>query len=110
MSAASKAQSAQPQPTDLEQRFAELAERWQRAVAHQSSSSVRYGHPDYQAIIALGPAVVPLLLRDLATNRRHWFAALTAITGIDPVPPPDAGNIAAMASAWLRWGKEQGYA
>jgi len=97
-----------PELESLEERFRRLADHWQRAVAHQSSSSVRYGHPDYQAIIALGSVVVPLLLGDLETNRRHWFAALTAITGADPVLPADAGNSAAMISAWLQWGKEHG--
>jgi hypothetical protein len=57
----------------------------------------------------MGEAVVPLLLRDLETSRRHWFAALHAITGADPVPDTDAGKIPEMAKAWLRWGKEKGY-
>ncbi|MFO0810436.1 MAG: hypothetical protein U0746_17565 [Gemmataceae bacterium] len=92
----------------LDDRFHQLAGTWQRAVAHQSSSSVRYGHPAYRAIIAFGPPVVPLLLRDLADHRRHWFAALKAITGADPVPPQDAGDFDRMADAWLRWGAEQG--
>ena len=52
----------------------------------------------------MGPAVVPLLLRDLETKRRHWFAALAAITGADPVSAEDAGNIPRMAEAWLHWG------
>ena len=96
-----------PELENLEERFQRLADRWQQAVAHQSASSVRYGHPDYRAIIALGPAVVPLLLRDLETHRRHWFNALKALTGADPVPPADAGDFAAMAAAWRRWGQEQ---
>lgn len=100
-------QTSEPDLQSLEERFQLLAERWHRAVAHHSSSSIRYGHPDYQAIIALGPAVVPLLLRDLETHRRHWFAALAALTHATPVAPEDAGNVPAMSAAWLRWGSRR---
>ena len=94
---------------NLEERFQRLAAAWHRAVAHHSSSRIRDNHPAYQEIIAMGPTVVPLLLRDLETNRRHWFTALAAITGADPVPEEDAGDIPKMAAAWLRWGRENGY-
>jgi hypothetical protein len=93
----------------LEETFQRLASTWQKAVAHLSSSSKRENHFAYQEIIALGPAVIPYLLRDLEVNHRHWFTALTALTGADPVPEKDAGKILAMVDAWLRWGKEQGY-
>jgi hypothetical protein len=99
---------AQP-PESLEQRFQRLAAAWEQAVAHHSSSAVRYGHPAYQEIIRIGRPVVPLLLRDLERDRRHWFAALKAITAADPVPPADAGKVDAMREAWLRWGRENGY-
>ena len=93
----------------LEQKFQRLANTWQEAVAHHSSSCKRDNHPAYQEIIALGPAVVPLLLRDLETNHRHWFTALTAITGTNPVAEEDAGKILKMIETWLKWGKEKGY-
>jgi hypothetical protein len=98
-----------PATETLEEKVQRLAAAWQQAVAHQSSTRIRDNHPAYQAIIGMGPAVVPLLLRDLAVNRRHWFTALSAITGADPVPPEDAGNIPRLAEAWLRWGSEHGY-
>ncbi len=98
-----------PPAEGVEERFARLAAAWHTAVAHHSSSRIRHGHPAYQEIIGMGPAVVPLLLRDLERTRRHWFAALSAITGVDPVPSADAGDIPRMAEAWLRWGRENGY-
>ena len=98
------------QPAEsLEEKFQRLAIVWHRAVAHHSSSRIRHNHPAYQEIISMGPAVVPLLLQDLESNRRHWFAALAAITGTDPVAEEDAGNIPRMAEAWLQWGRENGY-
>jgi hypothetical protein len=93
----------------LEERFERLAADWHRAVAHHSSSRIRDNHPAYREIMAMGQAVVPLLLRDLETNGRHWFTALAVITGADPVAEEDAGDIAKMAAAWLRWGRENGY-
>ena len=98
-----------PDAETLEEKFNRLADAWQDAVAHLSSSSKRDNHPVYREIIALGPPVVPLLLRDLERTSRHWFAALTALTNAQPVPPEDAGNIRKMVEAWLDWGKQQGY-
>ncbi len=98
----------QPMET-LEEKFHRLADTWQNAVAHLSSSSKRDNHPVYREIIALGPPVVPCLLRDLEANHRHWFAALAAISGENPVPKEDAGDILKMANAWLKWGKDKGY-
>jgi hypothetical protein len=66
-------------------------------------------HPAYQQIIGIGPAAVPLLLRELERDVDHWFWALKAITGVDPVPPASRGKVREMAAAWLRWGRDQGY-
>lgn len=98
-----------PVPETVEERFQRLANAWHDAVAHLSSSSKRENYPAYKEIIALGPPVVPFLLRDLEINHRHWFAALTAITGANPVPEEDAGKIREMTEVWLHWGKEHGY-
>ncbi|MCI0458361.1 MAG: hypothetical protein L0Z62_15460 [Gemmataceae bacterium] len=94
---------------ELRRRFEQLADEWERAVAYLSDSTLREAHPAYQAIIALGPAVVPLLLADLERTHRHWFGALTELTGANPVALEDAGRIRRMAEAWARWGREQGY-
>jgi hypothetical protein len=66
-------------------------------------------HPAFQEIVALGQTVIPLLLRELENRTGHWHRALRRITGADPVPPADRGNINKATEAWLRWGKEQGY-
>ena len=66
-------------------------------------------HPAYQQIIGLGPRAVPLLLCELAREPDHWFWALKAITGEDPVPPCSRGKLGEMTRAWLAWGKTQGY-
>jgi hypothetical protein len=66
-------------------------------------------HPAYQEIISLGPAVVPLLLRDMEEKHTHWFIALRKITGASPIPKSAAGRIPLMVEAWPRWGKDNGY-
>ena len=63
----------------------------------------------YQSIIGMGPAAVPLLLRELESNLDNWFWALKAITEADPVPESIRGDGAAMAQAWLAWAKQYGY-
>ncbi len=97
------------QAESVEEKFRRLAETWHKAVAHHSSSTIRTNHPAYQEIIGMGQGVVPLLLRDLEENHSHWFAALQAITGANPIAPSDAGRISQMREAWLRWGREKGY-
>lgn len=89
----------------VEKEFHALAAQWKEDCAVVSSTSAMVSHPAYQAIIELGEPAVPLLLQDLQKEPVHWFEALKAITGDDPVSPSDWGNIPAMAAAWLAWGR-----
>jgi hypothetical protein len=97
-----------PPSANIKDEFERLAAEWHKAVGHHSSTTVRNNHPAYQKIIALGPAVVPLLLRDMEENCTHWSYALRQITGANPIPPSSAGNIPKMAEAWLGWAKDNG--
>jgi hypothetical protein len=103
---------ARPTPAaeTIQERFQRLASVWRAETAYVSSSSDLVAYPAFMEIVGMGPAVIPLLLREL-TNRTpgHWHRALHHITGADPVPPADRGNIDKAAEAWLRWAKEQGY-
>lgn len=85
--------------------FCRLRDQWECETAHLSSVTKIILHPAYQRIIGLGPSVVPLLLRELEGEPRDWFWALSAITGQQPVPAEDAGNVRRMAEAWLTWGR-----
>jgi hypothetical protein len=97
-----------PQET-VAQSFRRLADEWDQAVAHYSSTTKRNSHSAHKAIIALGPEVVPLLLRDMKDNYTHWFFALHEITGAHPIPASAAGNVPLMVDYWMRWAKENGY-
>jgi hypothetical protein len=92
--------------TDIRLRFAELTEAWRRETAFVSSTTDLAMHPAYQHIIGLGPAALPLILSELERSGGHWFWALRAITGADPVPEEHRGRVLDMAADWLRWGKD----
>jgi hypothetical protein len=79
-------------PPSLAVRFRVLADEWQTDTRFLASPAASTEHPAYRAIVALGPAVVPLILADLAASPEPWFAALRELTGDDPVPPVDRGR------------------
>lgn len=93
---------------DMERRFNDLAEKWKSETAHQSVMSNIVLHRSYQEIIGLGHDVLPLILKNLSVEPNHWFWALRAISGEDPVPASDIGRFGAMRNAWLKWGRNRG--
>lgn len=92
----------------LERRFRSLASAWREAVGPSSSVSHMAMHPAYQQIIGMGPEAVPLLLKELQREPNHWFWALAAITGENPVSEAHKGMVPRMAEDWVRWGRERG--
>lgn len=93
---------------DLQARFEALAQRWRKETEFHSAASALFMHPAYQEIIGLGPAVLPLILADLEKTRDHWFWALRAITGENPVSTEDRGKVERMAEQWVDWGRARG--
>jgi hypothetical protein len=92
----------------IAEKFKQQADRWERETAFLSATPMRVLHESYQSIMAMGPEVVPILLRDLQKTRRHWFWALRHLTNADPVPEKDRGNVDKMVAAWLDWGSKEG--
>ena len=93
---------------ELAQKFHRLVEQWRQETMHLSSYTDKLTHIAYYQIIGMGPAAVPLILRELQQRGGHWFLALTAITCEDPIRAEDAGNVQKMRQAWLEWGKRRG--
>jgi prevent-host-death family protein len=87
----------------LAQTFHGLAERWRAETEALSSVQQTVTHHAFQRIIGLGPGVVPLLLEELRREPDHWFWALSAITGENPVRPGSTFDEA--VAAWLAWGR-----
>jgi hypothetical protein len=95
--------------TPPEDAFRALAERWRRERGPTSSPSEMVMKPAYLRIVGLGKPAVPLLLRELRERPDHWFVALAAITGEDPVAPEHRGDLRKMADDWLIWGRQHAY-
>jgi hypothetical protein len=98
-----------PASESVEQRFRQLEAVWEADTCYYSDSERIVNHPAFREILAMGWAVVPYMLEDLKKRSSLWVWALPTITGANPVPPGDAGRIAKMSEAWLRWGREHGY-
>lgn len=102
--------TASAPPPVLATRFHTLADEWRAATRFLAGPAAAADHPAYRAVVALGPAVVPLILAELAAAPEPWFAALRELTGEDPVPPADRGRPRAAAEHWLAWGRGRGLA
>src|ERR1017187_1281181 len=100
-----------PEVKDLSSAFHDLVDVWKNDIGHLSSITKAIAHPSYLRIIGLARdstrhEIERLILRELETEPDHWFAALSAITGEDPVHPQDDFDEA--VEAWLKWGRSKG--
>jgi hypothetical protein len=96
---------------DLEASFRIQVALWKDETGHLSSITKAIAHPSYLRIIGLARystncEIERLLLRELESDPDHWFAALSAITGEDPVKLEDDFDEA--VAAWLKWGHQKG--
>ena len=94
---------------EIHERFRRLATDWKEKSHYLSNTAQMAMLKPYQRIIGMGEAVVPLILEELRREPDHWFWALEAITGENPVPAENAGSVPLTAQAWIEWGKKQGY-
>ncbi len=94
---------------ELAATFQELVDEWRSQTAFSSSLIEIVMKPAYQRIIGMGRTAIPLILKELRKQLDHWFWALKAISGEDPVHEQDQGNLVKMRTAWLAWGAAHGY-
>ena len=106
IAASTAASSSAVDGSGLARTVRELAERWRADTEALSSVQQTVTNHAYQRIIGLGPGVVPLLLEELRREPDHWFWALSAITGENPVRP--GSTFAEAVAAWLDWGRARG--
>jgi len=95
-------------PTSESETFARLAADWRSKRGPVSAITEMVMMPEYQRIIGMGSGALPLILEELERCPDHWFWALKAITGEDPVPAEARGDLRRMADAWLQWGYANG--
>jgi hypothetical protein len=93
---------------DLDRRFHALVGQWKEGTRFLSSIHEMVSHPAYLQIIGMGQQALPLLINELRREPDHWFVALQAITGTNPIPPSARGNVDAMSRAWLDWAERRG--
>lgn len=99
-----------PKPSArAEQKFRALAEQWYTDTLFSSAYLDKILHPAYQKILTLGEDAIPLILRELRDMPNDWFWALRVLSDEDPAASERAGDINAIAGAWLMWGEKKGY-
>jgi hypothetical protein len=94
---------------DPQAKFELLRDEWLASIGPTSDLEEIAMIWPYQRIIGMGYPAVPLILQELRERPHHWFWALRAITGENPVPPTARGKIEEMAKYWLQWGAENGF-
>jgi hypothetical protein len=94
--------------------------------AHETAvlSFTAWKHPSCIALRGMGKRIVPFLFRDLetiyASSHPHQlyigricthllFILLSEFTEANPVAERDRGRVPAIAKAWLKWGRDNGY-
>lgn len=91
----------------LRTQFTSLADQWEQDTAFESVTPLVLCHPSYLRVIALGPRVIPLILDRMQSRPAPWFAALEALTGVNPGQGED--NLADATRVWLDWGRQAGF-
>jgi hypothetical protein len=94
----------------LEQEFNELARQWRRETGMVSFIRQKAMHPAYQKIIGMGKDALPFIFRELKTRGGDWLWALESIARPKVNPAQGTTKFKEAVAAWLRWGKENGYA
>jgi hypothetical protein len=83
--------------------------QWELTVAYCSMPMER-SSPVWPKTIAMGMAIVSLLLVELQQRPRWWmFSVLHEITQENPCHERHRGSKSKLTEDWLRWGKEKGY-
>src|SRR5260370_34023296 len=94
-----RALPARAPPLIAKARFRELVRQWKEATVFLSSVHDMVGHPAYLQIIGMGKEALPLLVDELRREPDHWFVALQAITGTNPIPAAVQGNVQKMTQS-----------
>ncbi|MDX6707278.1 MAG: hypothetical protein QOI48_3124 [Solirubrobacteraceae bacterium] len=92
---------------ELAERFARLADEWERETRFTSSAHEMVLSMPYQRIIALGPRVIPLVLERMNSEPHGWLWALRALAQEDI--DDDADSVDGAVERWREWANAQGY-
>lgn len=90
----------------LKKQFDFYSSIWKDETIFFSSISEITNNSAYISIISLGQEVLPLIIDDLKISDSHWFYALEALTGCNPIKENHKGIIPLMKNDWIEWAKE----
>jgi hypothetical protein len=88
---------------DIIDRFTNFVNEWRKNTATLSSAAAKAADPAFRGIVAMGPVVVPFIVRELRTKPDFLFLALGEITKQNPVPPHAVGKVKEIVDAWITW-------
>jgi len=94
----------------------ELLRKVDDRYAHFSGHSRHFADPEFKAVIARGPALIPTLVYAITEPGKQghgvapWLSiqALHVLTGEWPAREEDAGRLTAILGAWRVWAIERG--
>jgi len=93
-------------PPQRSAEFHRLALEWKEATGGLPRVIDKFRHPAYRTIVNWGWDAVPFILSEIKNGSGgHWCEALREITGANPVPLDQRGNLSEMSEAWIRWGR-----
>jgi len=97
----------------IKERFDELKIMWLEETKNYSRITHIIGHPCYEDIIDMGPAVLPFIIEELRDGLKsnppiihNWFFALQKLTNDNPIHSSEWGDLKKMAQRWVDWAEE----
>lgn len=87
----------------IEEKFNFLKNKWEKETAPISSVSEIINNKNYLEILKMGEIIIPLVIKDLEETNNHWFYLLFSLTGENPVPKKNAGDMVKMTNDWVKW-------
>lgn len=92
-----------PSTPDYTTKFYSHLKRWRYETLTTSSADDIVGNQEFRDIVAMGDVVIPLIVSELRKRPDFLIAAMTLITGENPVKPNQLGDMRAMTQAWIDW-------
>lgn len=91
----------------MEEKFYSLLEQWKEVTCFKSWND--RAHPAYKEILAMGEAVIPLLLENISNSWLSICVLGDMIENHDHIPREHWGNFENLQKDWLKWGRNNGY-
>jgi len=95
------------QTEDYVAKFDRLHKIWNTETLLSSSVSEMRRAESYKSILEMGSHAIPLIIHELSVRPSLIFIALSELTGEDPVPASDKGNVKNASMAWIEWFQRQ---